>query len=110
MEQSYFELVKEKRFHGVDISFHDAVVQASHNQLSVAIWHGIRKIVEHWIRIQSQAKVLPEGMKTHRKIYEAIACRNRERAREAMREHMEIAATALSPGEVNIPSHLINED
>jgi GntR family L-lactate dehydrogenase operon transcriptional regulator len=90
-----------------DAEFHVTVAQASHNDVVIAIMNGLHKVLTRWILAQSRQHRLEGGARSHRAVYEAIAKRSPEDARQAMRIHhlfsrstldgdRELAARALS--------------
>jgi GntR family transcriptional repressor for pyruvate dehydrogenase complex len=73
-----------------DAGFHDALASATHNELNIAIATGLRGAMRTWIKAQTEkdrGRML-EAVRGHRVIYNAIADRAPELAREAMRHHI----------------------
>ena len=105
IEISFFE--DTTRYAADDAEFHETVAQSSHNVLIIAIMNGLHKVLTRWILAQSRQHQLEGGARSHRAVYEAIARRSSEDARQAMRIHhlfsrstldgdLELAARALS--------------
>jgi DNA-binding FadR family transcriptional regulator len=78
-----------------DTGFHEVLAVATHNELISAIVAGLEEVMKQWIKAQTEARLLEAGARSHRGIYEAIAARDPDRAREAMRFHMRTARLAL---------------
>lgn len=70
-----------------DAEFHLALARASKNRLFLSVLMGIKERIELWID-SDRMDFMEEGLEVHRQIYEAVAARQPEMARRAMREHM----------------------
>jgi GntR family transcriptional repressor for pyruvate dehydrogenase complex len=84
-----------KNYAAADTGFHEALAIATHNALIIAIASGLEKVMRTWIQAQSETHRLEEGARSHRPVYDAIAARDPDRAREAMRIHMRITRSTL---------------
>ena len=72
----------------LDMAFHEALAVAAGNALISAISSGLHRVMEVWMQAQLEAIKLESGARSHRAVYEAVAARDPDRAREAMRYHM----------------------
>ena len=93
IEESFFE--DTTRYAADDAEFHVTVAQASHNDLVIAIMGGLHKVMARWILAQSRRHQLEGGARSHRAVYEAIAKRSPEDARQAMRIHHSFTRATL---------------
>jgi DNA-binding FadR family transcriptional regulator len=78
-----------------DISFHEALASATHSGLIIAMMMGLQGALRTWITAQTEqdrGRTL-EAVRDHRVIYNAIADRDSELARAAMRRHIANART-----------------
>jgi len=71
-----------------DMAFHEALAEASHNELIIAITRGLQNVMRSWLKALGKQSWKPGGMQSHRRICEAIAAGDPLAAREAMRMHM----------------------
>jgi DNA-binding FadR family transcriptional regulator len=77
-----------------DLAFHVALVAAAHNPVIETMFASIRGLtVELMVRSAGDAEVVRRSAPYHRQAYEAVAARDPEAARAAMREHLGIAAS-----------------
>ena len=93
IEVSFFE--DTAQYAADDAEFHVTVAQASHNDLVIAIMGGLHKVLARWILAQSRSHQLEGGARSHRAVYEAIAKRSPEDARQAMRIHHSFTRATL---------------
>jgi len=84
-----------ERYAAADLGFHEALAQASGNELISAILAGLEKVLHAWLLASSQHFALEKGALTHRPVYEAVAAGDAARAREAMRAHMQLSRVTL---------------
>lgn len=84
------------RYAATDAQFHEVVAGATHNDLIIAITSGLHKIMTRWILAQSQTHRLEGGALSHRSVYQAIADRSPDAARQAMRIHHEFTRSTLT--------------
>lgn len=76
----------------LDMSFHETVVLASHNQVLQIMFGSIRTLTHGVVlRSLSDRSVRHVGVPAHGRVAEAIRRRDAEAAREAMAHHMHIA-------------------
>jgi DNA-binding FadR family transcriptional regulator len=78
-----------ERFVDADVAFHFAIVQATHNQLLIAL----HRAVLDWLREQRVSSIEPAGsakaaQRAHRKVCEAIRAGDADRAEQAMVDHL----------------------
>lgn len=76
-----------KEFVTEDIEFHEVIARSSKNQVVPNVIPVIHSAIKEQIRA-TNAKLTEKTIVTHRAIMEAIAKREPQAAREAMREHM----------------------
>ena len=83
-------------FREADIGFHLAVAQAAHNQILLNALLLIRNLMQKWIDETSrQPGVAAQALDQHKQIFLGVAKRNPERARAAMRHHLDEMARYL---------------
>jgi GntR family transcriptional repressor for pyruvate dehydrogenase complex len=79
-----------------DIAFHDALTRAVHNSVLNLMLHSVGQLLRRSRRISFRG---PERtavtLAAHRAIYEAVAARDVQAAREAMRRHLDETAADL---------------
>jgi GntR family transcriptional repressor for pyruvate dehydrogenase complex len=79
-----------------DLSFHLAVAQAGHNQILLNAVQMLRNLMREWIAETMQVKgTLPQAVEQHERIFDAISQRDKDAARKAMTEHLEVMGTRL---------------
>lgn len=78
-----------------DSAFHEALAAASHNELIAAVVTGLHKVMRNAIKAQIAAFAPDWGIRTHRPVFEAIAAHDPDRARQAMRAHMETTRSQI---------------
>jgi GntR family transcriptional regulator, transcriptional repressor for pyruvate dehydrogenase complex len=93
IERSLTEMQKEIQTGGIGLSgdnlFHDAVAQATHNQVFVHMLSLAKKLLVKTREASLSVKGVPQmGLSHHAKIFEAISAGNPEAAAAAMREHL----------------------
>lgn len=77
-----------------DLAFHAAMVAASHNSVIETMFASIQALtVELMVRSAGDPEVVRRSQPYHRLAYEAIAARDPEAARTAIRDHLSIAAS-----------------
>lgn len=75
-----------------DVTFHAAVATATHNELFSVLFSPISGLLAGMVRVSLGASnAAAEGLAHHRNILDKIRMRDPEKAREAMREHVEHA-------------------
>jgi DNA-binding FadR family transcriptional regulator len=81
-----------------DADFHKALATATHNPLITAIMTGLQGAMRTWLQVQAEKDrgQLLDAVRGHRVIYNAIADRDPERARDTMRQHIAYARRLLS--------------
>jgi GntR family transcriptional regulator, transcriptional repressor for pyruvate dehydrogenase complex len=73
-----------------DIKFHLAIAAAAHNQILQNAVQLLRNLMRQWIHFKLLIPNVPaKVLKRHETIYHAICARDPQRARAAMREHLE---------------------
>jgi GntR family transcriptional regulator, transcriptional repressor for pyruvate dehydrogenase complex len=78
------------QFTQIDLDFHLAVAQCSHNKLLPRLLFDIRELLVEWIQKSQQLPGLRENAQDqHKLIVEAIANRDAASARDQMRAHLE---------------------
>jgi len=89
-----------------DRDFHRSIAEATHNAVLVLVMNSLNLLMNESRRsIASQDIAYSKrSISDHRRIYEAIAARDAEAAREAMHQHLEHVAeqVAALPGPVSI--------
>jgi GntR family transcriptional repressor for pyruvate dehydrogenase complex len=89
---------------GLDVAFHRAIGEATQNELFPVLLDAIGPVL---LEIRLRAFASPElrdyAHEAHREILDAIAAADVERARAAMRRHLETAAKTWSTGEKPTP-------
>ena len=76
-------------FTSIDVDFHLAVARCSKNNLLPRLLMDVRTLLAEWITKSQELPGMRENaQKQHRRIYKSIAARDRERAREEMRAHL----------------------
>jgi len=78
-----------------DASFHEALAEATHNQLIIAIVASLEKVMQAWIRRVSESAIEKRGVHSHRLVYDAVAAGDPAGARKAMQAHMHTARMDL---------------
>jgi GntR family transcriptional repressor for pyruvate dehydrogenase complex len=80
-----------------DVRFHEALATATHNELIVAVMGGLQRVMKTWLTAQAEAGYgrYEQATRGHRVIYQAVASRDPQQAREAMQVHLEYARTSL---------------
>jgi GntR family transcriptional regulator, transcriptional repressor for pyruvate dehydrogenase complex len=77
-----------------DLAFHAAMVAASHNSVIETMFASIQGLtVELMVRSAGDPEVVRRSQPYHRLAYEAIAARDADAARTAIRDHLSIAAS-----------------
>ncbi len=73
-----------------DLKFHFSIANASHNQILVSISRAIRELLPTPIEkaFAASPELIFNAMKLHRKIFDAIECKDPLAASEHMREHL----------------------
>ena len=88
----FASLTEPQAFLGHDIAFHQAVAAASGNPILSALVNMVaEQFREQRQRTINQARDLKEAADEHRAIYLALRARDADRARRAMRDHLERA-------------------
>ncbi len=80
-----------------DVDFHATLATATHNPLIIAIMTGLQSAMRTWLQVQAEKDrgQLLEAVRGHRVIYNAIADRDPERAKDAMQQHIAYARQLL---------------
>jgi GntR family transcriptional repressor for pyruvate dehydrogenase complex len=87
-------------FQEADINFHLAVGQAAHNRILHNALQLIRNLMQQWIgETLTRPGVATEALDQHKQIFLAVAKRNPERAKAAMRHHLDSMASYLQKPE-----------
>jgi DNA-binding FadR family transcriptional regulator len=77
-----------------DITFHGLLARASHNTVIETMFASITGLTfELMLRSQGDPQVISRGMPFHRRVLDALRARDPDAAEEAMRQHLELAAT-----------------
>jgi len=80
---------KDDTYISADVEFHYSLAVASHNDLFVGIASGISALMRIWIGTTFRLAKHEDSFRFHREIYQAVVERNAQRARDAMRAHLE---------------------
>ena len=80
----------------VDSSFHEALAEATHNELVAAVVGGLHGVMQAWVRAQFRTGRAEEGAFSHRPVWEAVVARDPNRAREAAQHHLAILRSILA--------------
>jgi len=80
-----------------DIRFHESLAKATHNSILELLLNFIRDALGENIRTlaERRSSIIEEALKHHRRIAQAVAQHNPDKARLAMREHLEAVTRAL---------------
>jgi GntR family transcriptional repressor for pyruvate dehydrogenase complex len=78
-----------------DAAFHEALAAATHNELIVAISAALHNLMRNWLNADGRHRLLVDSPSSHRMVYDAVAARDPQRAREAMAVHLKLANDAL---------------
>jgi GntR family transcriptional repressor for pyruvate dehydrogenase complex len=79
-----------------DLAFHIAVGQAAHNDILLNALLLIRNLIHQWIeRTLKLEGIASQALEQHRAIHRAIAAKDRDSARTAMRNHLDVTASLL---------------
>ena len=78
----------------LDLEFHRAIADASHNELLSRLMLSLQNILRQYIALSNQmTDMLETTVAEHRAIYDAIAARDADAAEQAMAEHLAISKT-----------------
>ncbi len=81
---------EQSAFQEADIGFHLAIGEAAHNRILSNALQLIRNLMQQWIgETLLREGVAEEALRQHKEIFLALAKRNPERARTAMRLHLD---------------------
>lgn len=72
----------------LDFAFHSTLAKISKNELLMISFNTIRIIYEKFVMEQFSKNLLPQSLKDHRALIEALSKNDTERAGELMREHL----------------------
>jgi GntR family transcriptional repressor for pyruvate dehydrogenase complex len=76
----------------IDLAFHEAIADASHNELLCHLMHSLQSILRQYIELAGKMTDDSETtVEEHRRIYEAIAAKDPKVAGKAMEEHISIS-------------------
>lgn len=82
----------EQRFALIDSEFHRRLVQTTHNPLMILLLDSIQQMTaEVRVLVGSQPHLFERVMPSHVRIVECVAAQDRDGARAAMREHLDVA-------------------
>lgn len=85
-------LATDRVAHHADIAFHKAIAEATKNPIAILVLKTISEALSERSRQMNDVPGVPEeGLKEHWKIYRAIREHNPEKARKAMRLHVQTA-------------------
>ena len=85
-------LATDRIAHHADISFHNAIAAATKNPMAILVLQTISEALSERSRQMNNVPGIPEeGLAEHWKIYRAIREHNPEKARKAMRAHIQTA-------------------
>jgi GntR family transcriptional repressor for pyruvate dehydrogenase complex len=85
-------LATDRVAHHADIAFHKAIAEATKNPIAILVLRTISEALSERSRQMNDVPGVPEeGLKEHWKIYRAIREHNPEKARKAMRLHVQTA-------------------
>jgi DNA-binding FadR family transcriptional regulator len=73
-----------------DVAFHDAILRATHNRLFLQLIEQMREVLvfARTVSVTASADRVPASQHGHEAVFEAIAARSPERARQAMTDHL----------------------
>lgn len=82
------------RFQEADVAFHLAIASAAKNAILANALQLMRNLMQEWVKkALQQGGVAGRALDQHREILQAITSRDRQQARQTMREH--VAAMAI---------------
>lgn len=86
---------------GLDLEFHVALAQATHNSVLMYFVNGMRAVIRSWIESKisladNRDEVIHEIITEHTSILEAVFNRDEALARQRMHDHMERSAERLN--------------
>jgi|ERR1017187_1041196 GntR family transcriptional repressor for pyruvate dehydrogenase complex len=94
-----------------DVSFHTAVAVASKNPIAEMVWRSIVPPLTEQLKTSSMVpNAREEGLRDHLRIFSAITERNPEKARSAMRAHLENAERNWMIAKTGMPSRLPEDE
>jgi GntR family transcriptional regulator, transcriptional repressor for pyruvate dehydrogenase complex len=96
-------LGSEEQFIAADLRFHLTVAESTRNRVLVYLMHAIRNLLQRSLSSSYHIPGSPEGaIEMHRLIFDAIAAKRPEEARQRMQEHVARVErdTARAPAEV----------
>ncbi|MCL4370859.1 MAG: FadR family transcriptional regulator [Chloroflexi bacterium] len=79
----------DETYSSADVDFHFTLAVASHNDLFVGIASGTSALMRIWIGTTFRLAKHEDSFRLHREIHQAVVARDAQRAREAMRTHLE---------------------
>jgi DNA-binding FadR family transcriptional regulator len=80
----------------IDLSFHESIASAAHNELLSRLMHSLQSILKQYIELAGKMTDDKEStVAEHRRIYEAITMRDPKAASRAMEEHINISKTMI---------------
>jgi GntR family transcriptional regulator, transcriptional repressor for pyruvate dehydrogenase complex len=83
-------------FQEADVAFHMAIARAGHNRILLNALHLIRNLMQEWVQNSLALEgVAAEALAQHKQIFMALAKRNNQQARDAMRVHINAMAKRL---------------
>ena len=98
IEQMVAGLDDEERFIAADLQFHIVIAEATGNRIAGHLMHALREVLQRSLtrafRIPGSAAA---ALEDHRRIRSAIAARDEDAARAAMRAHLERVEGELRP-------------
>jgi DNA-binding FadR family transcriptional regulator len=85
----------------VDLAFHRELAAATNNVVLAFVLDSVRELLRVSRRVTGQVEALPGATQAHRQIIDAVAAREPEAARQAMRAHLLTVTRVWAPGSVD---------
>jgi GntR family transcriptional regulator, transcriptional repressor for pyruvate dehydrogenase complex len=110
LDQMQASLSDADAFQKADVGFHLAIAAAAHNRVLHNALQLTRNLIESWIgRSLTQKGVADEALSHHKRIFLAIAAKDSEKAKAAMRRHLDKMAghlidTQISDAKMKAPT------
>jgi GntR family transcriptional regulator, transcriptional repressor for pyruvate dehydrogenase complex len=99
VSQEEVDQVERERFVRNDLAFHDALAQATHNELFPLILNSIADIMFEVRQLGFYVPGAPShALEAHRLIFERVRAGDPAGARQAMEDHLEVSAEILRQG------------
>lgn len=84
------------KFVEVDIAYHEAIAEATHNLVFQELFHTVRELMlEQQRKVVEDEEIIHHSLSYHQKILDAIKNRDKDMAKSLMREHLNSVETVL---------------